>query len=364
MMDAAELKHRSDLAFGLAARRLKSWVTTHPDRMPSFTVGGRWQKQVPGWTNWCEGFTGGQLWLVYRWTGEAWFRAQAERCTRRVEPRKDDRSVHDLGFIFLPTWKAWYDLIGDPQAQQVLIHAGKTLAERFQEPGGYLCSFEGAYSLYIDIMMNVGLVFYAAAAAGDERLQVVACRHCLTTRRRLVRGDGSTAHEGIFDPATGEFLRQNTRQGWRSDSTWARGLTWALCGFCDAFTFTGDRRFLETAGLIAGYYLERTPPGAVPPNDWDAPHAPCESSAAAVACCGLLKLSRLTADPDRATAYRRAALDTLATLTSPQYLALEDDGWEGVLKHGIYHLPGSVGVDESVIWGDYYLLEALFLAAE
>lgn len=363
-MDAAALKARAELTYALAARRLTDLVTRHPGLMPTFTRAGKWQAQVPGWTNWCEGFTGGQLWLVYRQMGGEWFRFQAEQYTRRVEPRKDDRSVHDLGFIFMPTWKAWYDLDGDPAALQTLVRAGTTLAQRFQEPGGYLCSFEGPFSLYIDIMMNVGLVFYAAAVSGDEWLQRIGLHHCLTTRRTLVRGDGSTAHEGIFDPESGEFLRQSTRQGWRGDSTWARGLTWALYGFGEAFTYTQDRRLLQTAEDIAAYYLERTPPGAVPLNDWDEPGGLCESSAAAIACCGLLQLARLTADPGRSAVYRQAALSTLDTLTTPEYLALAEPGWEGILKHGIYHYPQRAGVDESTAWGDYYLLEALRLALE
>ena len=55
-------------------------------------------------------------------------------------------------------------------------------------------------SLFIDIMMNVPLIFYAAAASGDRRLDRLARAHCDTTRATLVRADGSTAHEGIFDP--------------------------------------------------------------------------------------------------------------------------------------------------------------------
>jgi unsaturated chondroitin disaccharide hydrolase len=79
--------------------------------------------------------------------------------------------------------------------------------------------------------------------------------HCLTTRRVLVRGDGSTAHEGIFDLATGEFLRQSTHQGYRGDSCWSRGLTWSLYGFGVAYRYTQDRRFLETAELNAEFYI-------------------------------------------------------------------------------------------------------------
>jgi len=87
----------------------------------------------------------------------------------------------------------------------------------------------------------------------DLALALGWLQHCLTTRKYLVRGDGSTAHEGIFDLNTGEFLRQTTHQGYRGDSSWARGLTWALYGFGAAYDFTRDARFLQTEACAQCY---------------------------------------------------------------------------------------------------------------
>jgi unsaturated chondroitin disaccharide hydrolase len=361
MIQQQEFIRRGEFVFEFAARQLRRLVDTRPGLAPAFTSRGRWVEQEPGWTRWTEGFLGGQLWLVYQASGEEWFREQAERACLLIEARKADRSVHDLGFLFWPTWKAWYDLTGDETKKSVVIEAGRTLAGRFQERGGYLCSFQGAHSLYIDIMMNVGLVFYAAQQTGSDELMRIAIDHCLTNRRRLVRGDGSTAHEGLFSLQTGEFLGQSTQQGWRSDSTWARGLCWALCGFGTAYQFSRDERFLSTAELLAEFYLRHTPEDGVPPNDWDEPNPkyPYESSAAAIAAGGLWQLAELTGDAAGARRYRQAALGILQTLASPEFLADENTGWEGLLKHGIYHLPAGVGVDESLSWGDYYFLLAL-----
>ena len=366
MTDRIDLKSEIEKAVSFAARQLHRLATDYPDQFPTFTLGGKWSFQDRSWTQWTEGFVGGQFWLIYQLTGNEWFRKQAEKYCLLIESRKTDHTVHDLGFLFWPTWKRRYDFSGDPAHNQVVVEAGRTLAKRFQSPGGYLCSFQGPESLYIDIMMNVGLVFYAADQDQDESLQEIACRHCLTTRRRLVRGDGSTAHEGIFNPETGAFLKQTTRQGWRNDSTWARGLTWALYGFGTAFDFSGDIRFLNTAELIAGYYMEHTPQGSIPPNDWDepAPEIHFESSAAAIAACGLYRLSKLVKDPAQADRYATHALKTLQTLLTPDFLALEMPEWKGILKHGIYHKPAQVGVDESTIWGDYYFLELLSLVLQ
>ena len=221
-----QLRQKLKNALDVCAEQVRNLVESHPDYFPMYTEGGKWKHGGEAWTNWCEGFLGGQLWLLYLYTGDAHWREKAEHYSRLIEERKDDGTVHDLGFLFLPTWRRWYELTGERNIQDVVLQAGRTLAGRFQQPGGYLCSFLGPESLFIDIMMNVGIIFHTAREENDNELWELAMRHSLTTRRFLVRGDGSTAHEGIFDTETGQFLRQSTRQGWRSDSCWARGQGW------------------------------------------------------------------------------------------------------------------------------------------
>ena len=36
-----------------------------------------------------------------------------------------------------------------------------------------------------------------------------------------------------------------------------------------------------------------------------------------------------------------------------------DDEWDGVLLHGSYHEQKRLGVDESVMWGEFFFLECL-----
>lgn len=339
-------------------------ITTYPSYFPLYTKGGKWYHTDEAWTNWCEGFLGGLLWIFARRTGDPWWRSQAEQYARLIEPRKTDRSVHDLGFLFWPTWKAWYDLTGDEAINAVVVEAGQTLALRFNPKGQYLRSFVAPNSTFIDIMMNVGIIYYAAQQSNDDELLHVANAHCLTTRRYLVRGDGSTAHEGLFDLETGAFLRQSTHQGWRDDSAWARGLTWALGGFGTAYRFSHDARFLDTAMRCADFYMACTPAHGIPPNDWEepTPALPYESSAAAIAAYGLWQLATLTSDVANREAserYRRYALTIMATLFTPEFLAIDTPGWEGILKHGMYHQRKGLGLDESVMWGDYFFIAAL-----
>lgn len=353
------LHQRCEQVFEFAGKQLRHLIETHPDYFPMYTQGGKWRHEGEAWTNWCEGFLGGQLWLMYKRTGEAYWREKAEHYSRLVEPRKDDRNVHDLGFVFWSTYKRWYDLTGDEALNDVVIHAGKTMGLRAQK-GRYLRSFVAPESLFIDIMMNVGIVFYAAQQTHDAALLQIAHDHCMTTRKTIVRGDGSTAHEGIFDLETGEFLREGTHQGWRGDSSWARGLTWGLYGFGTAYKMTGEQRYLQTAEACANFYIDHTPDHGVPPNDWDEPNPanPYESSAAAIAAGGLLQLAKLTGDPAHARHYQAYALRIMETLTTPAFLAIDTPGWEGILKQGMYHERLGLGVNESVMWGDYFFLEA------
>ena len=353
-------------ALKFAQKQVRSLMEIHPDYYPLYTHNGRWKHEGQAWTHWCDGFLPGMMWLFHRYAAKdsqearSWLE-QAIRYTKPLEPRKLDRDVHDLGFIFLSSYYRWYRLTKDPKLNKVLIQAGKTLAMRYQEKGQYLSSFVAANSLFIDIMMNVGMIFYAARETNDLQLREIALRHSYTTRRVLVRGDGSTAHEGIFDLKTGEFLEQTTQQGYRGDSCWARGLVWSLYGFGTAYEYSRYPRFLDTAEACADYYIAHTPPDGVPPWDFSAPadqRLQLDTSAAAIAAAGFLRLCRLLPDPIKGHFYWSTALHILQTLCQ-EHLAESDPSWEGILKGGVYHIHKNLGVNESVMWGEYFFVEAL-----
>ncbi len=354
-------------AFRMAKIKLRGLIEKHPDFYPMYTVAGRWRHEGESWTHWCDGFLPGMLWIVYEHERasrqgpgeETWWLDQAIRYTKTLEPRKFDRNVHDLGFIFMSTYHRWFEMTQSQEQNDVLMEAGRTLALRFREKGGYLRSFISEESLFIDIMMNVGIIFYAALETGDLELMDTAMRHCLTTRRVLVRGDGSTAHEGLFNTETGEFRMQSTHQGYRGDSCWSRGLAWALYGFGTAFEYSRDSRLLETAEACANYYIEHTPADGVPPWDFHAPGPLLvDTSAAAIAASGLFQLAGLSTDRLKAEFYASIAHHIVGSLCR-NYASSEEEGWEGILKGGVYHLHKDLGVGESVMWGEYFFMEAL-----
>jgi len=351
-------------ALEFAAGQTRRTVRTYPDYTPMYTVRGRWNREGERWTHWCEGFYPGIMWLLHKATGEAEWRQLAERYSRPLEPRRFDRMVHDLGFLFFSTYLRWYRLTGENRLRDILVDAGRTLALRRQQ-GGYLASFVGPQSLFIDIMMNVGLLLWAANETGDQKLRDVALEHCRTTQRCLVRSDGGTAHEGVFDSQTGRFLHTGTHQGWSPDSTWSRGLAWALYGFTAVYRLSGEPESLETAQRCASYYLGHAPSGLVPPWDFDVPAAGpqlWDSSAAAIAASGLWDLSEAVVASNQREEYRRTALTILQTLSSDSFLAQSLPDWEGILLHAVYHYHKRLGVDESVAWGDHFFVEALVKA--
>ncbi len=349
-----------DEAFSFAQAQVRALVERDPDFYPLYTDGGRWRHSKPAWTRWCDGFLPGMMWIFYEETRDPAWKELAVRYSKPLESRKDDRDVHDLGFIFYHgTYRRWYEATKEQALKDVVIHAGRTLALRFNEKAGCLRSFHGENSNFIDIMMNVGIIFYAAWETGDQALLELAHRHCRTTRRTLVRGDGSTSHEGIFDLETGEFLRQTTQQGYRGDSCWSRGLAWSLYGFGTCYELTRDPVYLEVAENNAVYWLSNVAADGVAPWDFDAPKGgPVDTSASAIAVVGLLKLAEHASSPPRRIAYRDCALRTMDSLIS-RYLGKGSDGWEGILRGGVYHIHKDLGVNESVMWGEYFFVEAL-----
>jgi hypothetical protein len=192
-------------AFQHAQKQVRKLIEKHPLFYPLYTQNGKWKHEGPAWTHWCDGFLPGMMWIFHKRTppdsaDSKYWLEQAIRYTKPLEPRKDDRDVHDLGFLFLSTYYRWYRLTRDPVLRDVLIEAGRTLALRFKEKGQYLRSFVADNSLFIDIMMNVGIIFYAARETGDRRLRDVAMRHSLHhapragARRRIHRTRRNLRH--------------------------------------------------------------------------------------------------------------------------------------------------------------------------
>jgi unsaturated chondroitin disaccharide hydrolase len=349
-----------ELAFSIAEERVHRLITEHPGQIPVYTRDGHWHFDEDSWAPiWTGGFLAGMMWMFADRGADPTWRAEAEKYSRLLESRKFDTTTHDIGFLFTPSWGRWHQADPSAETRDVLIQAGRTMAGRFNAAGGYLRTWVAPGSTFIDVMMNIGIIYQAAALSGDTELADIATAHAMTSRRYLVRGDSSTVHEGWFEPETGEFLRAATHQGIRSDSSWVRGHAWAIYGFGTAYQYTGDARFLDTARRCADLYIEKVGDAFVGPNDWeeDSPEFPYEASGASITAAAMLQLAELIGEDG--AGYREYARVIVARLSSPEFLGTPDDPWEGIIKHSMYHRAEGMGVDESVMWGDYYFVEAL-----
>jgi hypothetical protein len=232
-------------AIQFAQKQVRKVIEKYPDFYPMYTEGGSWQHEGAAWTHWCDGFFPGMMWIFYRHLGpdkpdsRFWYE-QAIRYSKPLEPRKMDAEVHDLGFIFLSTYYRWYQFTRDLAIKDVVLQAGKTLAQRFNEDGQYLRSFVAEESLFIDVMMNVGIIFYAARETNDKRLRDVAVRATAPPRTR----ESSTCR-----PASS------------SDNPPNRAFVETLAGrAASGGRFTGSQRHMNTAAIRGSSKPPRTAP--------------------------------------------------------------------------------------------------------
>ncbi|WP_461173308.1 glycoside hydrolase family 88 protein [Arthrobacter sp. Z1-9] len=339
---------------------------------PYATKDGKWQTISPDDTgfmpahgSWTVGFTPGLLWLTSRLTGESRYAdAALDRCRRFIE-RQNDSTTHDIGFVFIPSFVAGFQITEEPWLREGALQAASTLAKRFNRDGKFLRTWgplgspERAGETTIDAMMNLELLYWAGSDPTHAELAGVATQHAETSAQFLVRPDGSTYHAFEFDPETGAPIRGFTHQGLRDASTWTRGQAWAIYGFARAARWSGREDFLTTSGRCADYFLAHLPESGVPPWDFDADDINRrDSSAGAIAAAGLLELASLQTDDQRKEHYRAAAVRLLVALTELCGTA-GNPAHDGLLTSGIWHLGAGFAVDEALIYGDYYYMQAL-----
>jgi unsaturated chondroitin disaccharide hydrolase len=338
--------------------------TLHPRSTDSVT--GRWTTRSA--SDWTAGFFPGQLWLLYEYTGNPALRAAAEAWTADMASQATATHTHDLGFMILSSLGHAHRITGDPVARDAVVTAAASLSTRFDPDVGATRSWDFGswqFPVVIDNTMNLELLFRGASWTLDPAETLTwsgqALSHATVTDLQHVRADDTTYHLVDFDPSTGEVLSRETVQGAGDESTWARGQGWGLYGFTVAYREAGEGWLLTTAARLADAFIARLPADGVPYWDFDAPAIPDEprdSSAAAIAASGLLELSTLVDDPALARGYRDAAEHILSSLMSEAYLS-DGIASSGLLLHGTGNRPAGVEVDVSLIYGDYYFVEAL-----
>ncbi|MBC7782268.1 MAG: glycosyl hydrolase [Burkholderiales bacterium] len=446
-LSAASLTNQINRVFDIAAKKCvqldKTWDAARGT--PVFTIAGRYASR--GWTEWTEGFMYGNAILAFDATGEKKLLEIGRRKTlERMASHVTHTGVHDHGFNNLSTYgnlrrlmrekkiaaNEWenhfYELAikasGAVQAARWSgVDASKPSAKSANAKSlGYVYSFNGPHSLFVDTMRTVRILGVAWQLGhklmheNDRAADLLkrSVLHGLTTSQYvLFHGDtehaydvrGRTAHEAVFNRNDGAFRTRSTQQGYSAFSTWTRGLAWAMLGYAEELEFfeTIDaKRFEASVGLkkkdvVAVYeaaaratcdhyiddcacadgitYWDDGAPGLANLGDWRKIPAdltqdeePVDSSASAIAAQGLIRLGNyLGAKPGKR--YLQAGLTVAKTLVEAPYLST-DPKHQGLLLHSVYHRPNNwdfipagrkVPLGESSMWGDHHLLELALL---
>jgi unsaturated chondroitin disaccharide hydrolase len=208
-------------------------------------------------------------------------------------------------------------------------------------------------------MINLELLFWAAKNGGGKKLYDIAVSHANHTMKNQFKSDYSCYHVALYDTITGKFIKGITHQGYSDKSMWARGQAWSIYGFTLCYRETHDKKYLEFALKVADAYLKRLPYDEVPYWDFDAPqipNAPRDASAACVVASALLEMSTYL-DGDSGTKYKNDAVKMLKNLSTPAYLSGQST--PAYLMHSTGHWPNNSEIDASIIYADYYYIEAL-----
>ena len=322
--------------------------------------------------DWCSGFFPGELWQMWQYSHDPFWREQAVSNTWKLEELKWNNSSHDLGFMMYNSFGKAYEYSGERSYKDVVIQSAKTLATRFDEKVGCIRSWSWGtperwqYAVIIDNMMNLELLFEASLLTGDRSFYNMAVSHANQTLKNHFREDNSSYHVVDYNPKDGSVIKRITHQGIADESVWSRGQAWGLYGFTMCYRYTHDVRYLEQAQKIARFFFSQPdlPADLIPYWDMRDPAikaqpagVPRDASAAAVFASGLYELATYVDGAD-AQEYRSLADGILRSLTT-HYQPDPESAQGFLLLHSTGNYPANDEIDVPIIYADYYYLEAL-----
>ena len=368
---------REKLEFALvhALKKVDIMTKHFPDGFPKASSDGlvyEKEKTDDSYYGWTESFYTGILWIAYLLSKDEKYRETAENLMP-VFVKKVDYGVgmntHDIGFLFTLSTVAAYKITGNEIYREKSIDAAKVLANRFREKGQFIqlageadCENPDLYRFIIDTFMNLHLLFWATEETGEGDFAKKGLAHFNTAMETLIREDGSSFQNFYMDQKTGARLGGGTKQGFSAESCWSRGQSWGVTGIPFTYSYMKNDEVIEQYYKITDYYLDHLPEDYIAYWDLcfnDGSGEPRDSSAAAIAVCGLLEAVKvMPLDNEHKKRYKQAAEDIMNSLID-SYTTKDDEMSNGLIKHGTYYYGGNQGIDECCIWGDYFYIEAL-----
>lgn len=316
--------------------------------------------------DWTSGFFPGELWYLYEYTQNNFWKKKAQQHTDILEREKLNGTTHDMGFKIYCSFGNGYRLTQDERYKEILLYSASTLATRYIPNAGIIRSWDHSKEYWdcpviIDNMMNLELLFWATKESKDSTYYHIAVNHARTTMKNHFRPDFSSYHVIDYDSITGQVLKKNTHQGHAHESAWSRGQAWAIYGYTLCYRETGLPEFLFQAKNIEKYLFthKNMPDDLIPYWDFDAPQIPNEprdASAATVIASALYELSLY--DAENGARYKANADRIMENLTKNYRASLnKDNGF--LLLHSTGTKPTNTEVDVPIVYADYYFLEAL-----
>lgn len=321
-----------------------------------------------GIRDWTSGFWPGVLWYTYESSKDANILKEAGRFSEALYPIVNYKADnHDLGFMLYCSLGNGYRLTQNPEYKEIILRGADSLAVLYNPKVGTIDSWPGFnkkmnwhHNTIIDNMLNLEMLYWAAKNGGSPKLAEIATRHAEVTMNNHFREDYSTYHVVAYDTITGKKVAGVTHQGYSDSSMWARGQSWAVYGFTMCYRETKNPDFLKTAQRAAERFFKDIPEDYIPYwdyNDPAIPNVPRDASAAAVVCSALLELSQYVDDVKIKGDYMQKAMKIIESLSSARYQSRDRNN--AFLRHVTGHKPNNSEVDVSIIYADYYYIEAL-----
>lgn len=331
---------------------------------------GIWTTSPAG--DWTGGYWTGMLWLTLHRTGDDRYRIAAERWTELLRDRIDSETVF-RGFLFWYGAAIGHILTGNEPGRRMAMEGARGFAGLYNPTAKVIplgndaeeASDVGRGDANVDCVQGCALLIWAAQESGDTHLRDIGVDHAYRHIEFCVREDGSVCQSARFDPATGAMLERYTHKGYGDDSTWTRAQAWAMLGYVTAARWAPEvPEFLQTARAVADWWVEHLPPDHVTYWDFDAPRGPetkRDTSGTAIAAASLLKLAALLEGEPAADRYRGVATRMVQALVNDFLtpVGAADTRPPGILTQGCYNHRIGLATENELIWGSYYLYEAL-----
>lgn len=315
--------------------------------------------------SWRCGFFPGELWMMYDFTHDSYWKEQAEKHTWAIQSSCTETG-HDKGFMFNNSFGRAYRITKDSKWLEVLIYAGNALAGRFNPIVGCTRSWgkvddTESFTVIIDNMMNLELLFEMTKITGDSIYYKMACSHACKTMENHFRNNYSSYHVLNYDQKDGTVTWKGTSQGYSDESYWSRGQAWGLYGFTMCYRYTKDDTFLAFAKHIADFLMGlQYSDDCIPYWDMLSPYIPNtvrDASAGAIIASAMVELSSYS-DGDKKTKYLEYAIKLLNILHL-KYESSVGDNFGFILLHSTQNYKQDDMVDSPIVYADYYYLEAV-----